>query len=194
LAATNFLANDKPTVKGLVMAGSADFKTVLSESDKFDKRLKEIVIASYDVSYGGENGLNQAITQSADALSNVRFCEEKKMIQNFFEQISLDTGMIVFGVADTMKALELSALDKLLLYDEIEITRYEVTNPAKDGQKRTLYLTPTQAKDPKHLKDAETGTDLDIVSQEPLSDWLLVNYQHYGCKIELISDKTQEGF
>jgi len=41
--------------------------------------------------------------------------------------------MIVFGVSDTMKALELSALDKLLLYDEIDITRYEVTNPAKDG-------------------------------------------------------------
>jgi len=27
-----------------------------------------------------------------------------------------------------------------------------------------------------------------------LSDWLLVNYQHFGAKIELISDKTQEGF
>lgn len=153
-----------------------------------------MVIASYDVAYGGENGLNQAITLSADSLMNVRFCEEKKMIQNFFEQISLDTGMIVFGVADTMKALELSALEKLMLYDEIEITRYEVTNPAKDGQKKTLYLTPAQEKDPKHLKDAETGTDLDIVSKEALSDWLLVNYQHFGCKIELISDKTQEGF
>jgi len=102
--------------------------------------------------------------------------------------------MIVFGVSDTMKALELTALDKLLLYDEIEITRYEVVNPAKDGAKRTIYLSPTQEKDPKHLKDAETGTDLEITAKEPLSDWLLVNYQHYGCKIELISDKTQEGF
>ena len=102
--------------------------------------------------------------------------------------------MIVFGVADTMKALELSALDKLLLYDEIDITRYEVTNPAKNGQKRTIYLNPTQEKDPKHLKDTETGTDLEVIAKEPLSDWLLVNYQHYGCKIELISDKTTEGF
>ena len=40
------------------MAGSVDFKTVISESDKFDKRLREVVVASYDVSYGGENGLN----------------------------------------------------------------------------------------------------------------------------------------
>jgi len=40
------------------MAGSADFKTVISESDLFDKRLQEVVIAIFDVSYGGENGLS----------------------------------------------------------------------------------------------------------------------------------------
>ena len=66
------------------MAGSADFKTVISQSDFFDKRLKEAVIATYDVSYGQENGLNQAITMSADALTNVRFVEEKNLITNFF--------------------------------------------------------------------------------------------------------------
>jgi peptide chain release factor subunit 1 len=80
LATANFILNDRPTVKGIVFAGSADFKTVINESDKFDKRLKEVVVASFDVSYGGENGLNQAITLSADSLMNVRFCEEKKMI------------------------------------------------------------------------------------------------------------------
>ena len=67
------------------MAGSADFKTVISESDKFDKRLKEVVIGAYDVSYGGNDGLNQAISLAGDALANVRFMEEKKMIANFFE-------------------------------------------------------------------------------------------------------------
>lgn len=142
LAVQNFITNDRPNVKGIVMAGSADFKTVINESDKFDKRLKEVVIASYDVSYGGENGLSQAISQAGDALANVRFCEEKKLIGKFFEDISLDTGMIVFGVYDTMKALEMSAIEKVLLFDEIEITRYEVKNPVKN-ENRILYLTET---------------------------------------------------
>ena len=97
--------------------------------------------------------------------------------------------MICFGVADTMKALELSALEKVILYEDIEMSRYEVKNSAT-GQTKVLYLNPQQEKDPKHLKDAATGTDLDILSHEALSDWLLVNYQHYGAKIELISDKT----
>lgn len=175
------------------MAGSADFKTVISQSDMFDKRLQEVVIASYDVSYGGENGLNQAITQSADALANVRFVEEKRLVSKFFEDISLDTGMIVFGVNDTMKALEMSAVEKILLWDELEVTRYEIKDP-NGGSNRVLYLNPTQEQDPKYFKDPETGNDLDILESEPLADWLCINFQNFGSKIELITDKTQEGF
>jgi len=51
------------------------------------------------------------------------------MIGHFFEQINLDTGMVVFGVADTMKALEMSAIEKVLLFEDIEMTRFEVKNP-----------------------------------------------------------------
>lgn len=182
-----------PNVKGIVMAGSADFKTVIQQSDAFDKRLQAVLVATFDIQYGFEDGLNHAITQAADALANVRFVEEKALIAKFFEEINLDTGMIVFGVADTMKALEMSAIEKVLLFDEIEMTRFEIKNPAT-GKINTWYLTERQAEDPKYFKDASTGVDLEIISQEPLGDWLLVNYQHFGAKIELISDKTQEGF
>jgi peptide chain release factor subunit 1 len=43
---------DRPNVAGLVLAGSAEFKNELSESDMFDQRLKAIVLAVVDVSYG----------------------------------------------------------------------------------------------------------------------------------------------
>lgn len=31
-----FISNDKPNIAGLILAGSADFKTELSQSDMFD--------------------------------------------------------------------------------------------------------------------------------------------------------------
>jgi eRF1 domain 2 len=43
---------DRANVAGLVLAGSAEFKNELSESDIFDPRLKAIVLAVVDVSYG----------------------------------------------------------------------------------------------------------------------------------------------
>jgi len=58
LCTQHFITNDMPNVKGIVLAGSAAFKTELSQSDMFDKRLQAIVIAIVDVSYGGENGFN----------------------------------------------------------------------------------------------------------------------------------------
>lgn len=49
----------QPNVAGIVLAGSADFKTELGQSDMFDPRLQAKIINVVDVSYGGENGFNQ---------------------------------------------------------------------------------------------------------------------------------------
>ena len=52
LAVQHFITADRPNVAGLVLAGSADFKTELSLSDMFDQRLQAIILAIVDVSYG----------------------------------------------------------------------------------------------------------------------------------------------
>ncbi len=51
-AVTIFISGDRPNVAGLVLAGSADFKTELSQSDMFDQRLQAAILAVVDVSYG----------------------------------------------------------------------------------------------------------------------------------------------
>merc|ERR1719225_1768195 len=89
-----------------LLAGSADFKTELSQSDMFDPRLQAKIIKLVDVSYGGENGFNQAIELAAESLANVKFIQEKKLINSYFDQISQDTGKYCFGVDDTLRALE----------------------------------------------------------------------------------------
>lgn len=159
----------------------------------FDKRLQPLVVKIVDVSYGGENGLNQAITLAADALTNVKFVTEKKLISKFFQEIDLDTGMIVFGVEDAMKALEQGAIDILLLYENLEINRYVIKNPVK-GDTKVLLLNPNQEKDSKYFRDQEAGVDLEVVDQQSLAEWLCHNYQNYGATIEFITDKSQEGF
>ena len=60
-----YITNDKPNVAGLVLSGSADFKTELSQSDMFDPRLQAVVLGVVDVSYGKhpeELGLVSAAT------------------------------------------------------------------------------------------------------------------------------------
>ena len=63
-----FITGDRPNVAGLVLAGSAEFKSELSESDMFDQRLKAAVLAVVDVSYG-ESVL--AASQQRDAFVTI---------------------------------------------------------------------------------------------------------------------------
>lgn len=51
-----------------------------------------------DVSYGGENGLNQAIELSQECLQNVKFVAEKNIVSKFFDEIAKDSGMVVYGI------------------------------------------------------------------------------------------------
>ena len=52
MATQHFIENEKANVRGLVIAGSADLKFVMQQSDHFDNRLKNLILCTVDVSYG----------------------------------------------------------------------------------------------------------------------------------------------
>ncbi|XP_077466115.1 eukaryotic peptide chain release factor subunit 1 isoform X1 [Stigmatopora argus] len=218
-----FVSNDKVNVAGMVLAGSADFKTELSQSDMFDPRLQAKVLKLVDISYGGENGFNQAIELSAEVLSNVKFIQEKKLIGRYFDEISQDTGKYCFGVEDTLKALEMGAVEILIVYENLDTMRYILrvhgaeSNGAENGTRKTggdlgvrsqtgstflffgfpdektLYLTPEQEKDKSHFTDKETGQEHELIESMPLLEWFANNYKKFGATLEIVTDKSQEG-
>ncbi|KAF9686110.1 hypothetical protein SADUNF_Sadunf03G0124100 [Salix dunnii] len=83
------LATSPPNVVGLILAGSAEFKTGLSQSDLFDLRLL------------AEEILSDVKVRTADALD---------------WEIFQDSGKFVYGVEDTMKGLGMGVIVKM---DEI---------------------------------------------------------------------------
>ncbi|KAG9509452.1 Eukaryotic peptide chain release factor subunit 1, partial [Fragariocoptes setiger] len=191
VAAQLFLTNDKPNVSGLILAGSADFKTELSQSDMFDQRLQAKIIKLVDVSYGGENGFNQAIELSADVLSNVKFIQEKKLVNRYFDEVNLDSGKFCFGIQDTMRGLEMGAVDTIIAWENLDIERYVLIKPST-GEKEILHLAPDQ-KDRNRFVDKETGTELEVVEKCPFLEWLANNYKDFGAKLEIITDRSPEG-
>jgi peptide chain release factor subunit 1 len=187
-----FIANDRPNCAGLILAGSADFKTELSQSDMFDQRLQVKILKLVDVSYGGENGFNQAIELSAEVLSNVKFIQEKKLIGRYFDEISQDTGKYCFGVEDTLRALEMGAVEILICWENLDIMRYKLKNPTSNEEK-IVHLTPQQEKDKSHFVDKDSGVELELMESLALLEWLANNYKQFGATLEIITDKSQEG-
>jgi len=192
--ATQLFVTDgqKPNVQGIVLAGSADFKSELMRSDLFDQRLSKIVVKMVDVSYGGENGFNQAIELSADSLANVKLMKEKKLLQKYFDQIAQDTGQYCFMVDDTLRGLEMGAVEDLIIWDNLDIQRYTVRN-IQNQEEKVLHLTKEQEADDKWFRDDETGAELETIDTIPLVEWFAENYKDFGCNLEFITDRSAEG-
>jgi len=183
-------STSRPNVSGLILAGLAEFKNDLHQSDMFDQRLQKIVIKTVDTSYGFENGFNQAIELSKDTLKNVKFIQEKQLISKFFEEIAQDTKKYCFGIRDTLFAIDSSGVQTLIVYENLEINRIVVGTPSGD---KILYLTPAQEKNSHHFKDPETGSDLDIKEKVLYVEWLAENYTKMGFSLQFVTENSQEG-
>jgi peptide chain release factor subunit 1 len=160
--------NHRPNIRGMILAGSAEFKNELNECNMFDPNLKEIVVGIVDVAYGGENGFQQAIDKSSSLIGDVQYVKEKKLVSRFMEEIAMDSGKYVFGIDETFEALRAGAVETLLVWTDLPTTLNKV--------------------------DAYRILKLENVSEEVnVLDWLLENYKRYGTQMMLVSDKSGEG-
>ena len=187
LATSYFISNDLPNIKGLILAGSADFKSELDKSAHLDPRLKETVLQVIDISYGGQNGFNQALQLSANILSNVKLMEEKKLLEKFFDEINKDTGKYCFGMQQTIDALEQGAVEKLIVWEDLEIMRYVFSIGNKE---EIRFFNKNQKID---AIDKESNNVMNIKEKNLWLDWITEEYKTYGTELELVTDKSSVG-
>ncbi|XP_022027079.1 eukaryotic peptide chain release factor subunit 1-3 [Helianthus annuus] len=183
---------NQPNVSGLILAGCADFKTELSQSNMFDPRLRGNILNVVDVSYGGESGFNEAIKLSAEILGDNKFTQEKRLIGSYFEEISQETGKSVYGVDDTLKALEMGAVDTLIVWENLDITRYTLKNIAT-GEVVIKHLNKEQEGDQKNFRDSNTNVVLEVQEKTSLLEWFADEYRNFGCTLEFVTNKSTEG-
>ena len=60
----------------------------------------------------------------------MKFVQEKRLIQKYFDEISQDTGKYCFGIEDTLKGLDLGAVETLIVWENLDVTRYILRNAA----------------------------------------------------------------
>lgn len=52
----------------------------------------------------------------------------------YFDEISQDTGRYCFGVTDTLKSLEMGAVEILIVWENLEVTRYVLKDHSTDSK------------------------------------------------------------
>ncbi len=92
---------------------------------------------------------------------------------------------------DTLKALEASACDTVIVFENLEITRWVFKSST--GSEVILHTNKEQSADKQLFQDKETGQEMELVDQGSFLEWLAENYQNYGATLEFVSDRSSEG-
>jgi len=179
-------------ISGLIIAGSADFKNNLGLSDFFDNRLQSKILSFVDIAYGGEAGFNQAIESSSYLLKDLKFIKEKKLLQSYFDEISRDSGKFVFGIDETIEALDASIIEKLIIWENFSLWRLTVLNN-KTKEEFVIYSKNENLISSVFYKNYKSKNDLIILEKEELIEWVVRNYKLYGANLFFITDRTIEG-
>lgn len=184
LATEIFITNDAVNVAGLILAGSADFKNELQQSDLLDPRLKTKVLCVLDVAYGGENGLNQAMTLAGPSLGKIRLLEEEQLFDQMFDELARDTGKVAYGVQATMNALRAGAVDTLIVWDKLNLVRHQAEDGSEQILKRKVHETMPL------ILDAATADSAPVML---LLDWLAVYANKTHTNLQLVGGSSPKG-
>lgn len=137
-----------------------------------------------------------------------------RLIQRYFDEISHDTGKYCFGVDDTLRGLEMGAVETLIVWENLDVTRHVLRD--SQGAEHVVYVrapAPTAGNNTKagegsgatgiaalsemdreKFIDKATGLEMEQ-AQEPVNllEWFSEKYKEFGAELEFVTNRSQEG-
>jgi len=189
---------DDYDVKGVVIGGPGPTKENFLKEEYLDYRLQKSILATLDTSYSGEEGVRELIekAQNEGILQEFRVMEEKQLIKKFMNEVHAGRGLGVYGVQDVVRAMENGIADLVLVTDDVTYIMLEI-KCKNCGNVQSVIIERSQVIPTKqeylsrpcpdcHLSDLEAN-EKDIVDY--LNELAIMT----GCRLEVISGKTEEG-
>ena len=185
---------EKGELKGIIIGGPGPTKEEFVDGDYLHHELKKKIIGVVDISYHGEYGLRELVEKASDILAEQEAVKERKLIQNFFKHLVKDTGLITYGEKEIRKALEMGAVDTLLISEGYDLIRAKVKCNAcgweelktmhegdYDTFKKQIKTCPKCGSQNLHFERWEVAEELIKMAEE------------IGANVEIISLDTDEG-
>jgi peptide chain release factor subunit 1 len=177
-------------VAGIVIAGSANIKDEIVNSQYFDERLSCAIKRVVVVAYGGVQGFYQAIKEVQDYLKNLKFIREQKIVSEFMNEVCMNSNKVVYGIEHTMRALEMGIIARLILVETLPLMRVTFHDTVTDSVVIRI-LEPKQIE-----REQVNSTHLEILDSTLLLEYLVEQFDMKklpNVELEIVSDKTNEG-
>jgi peptide chain release factor subunit 1 len=193
----NELFLEIPDLKGLLIGGPGPSKNKFAESNYLDYRLKNAILGIVDLSYTGSPGIDELIDKSQDILQNVRYSEEKSLVQKFLTMLVKDDSLVAYGEKEVRQALDQGAVDTLLLSEDLDILHATISCPNCNYQeevtiKKDEALSLEQEIQNRSCPNCDSSL-LSLETIKPIIDELGELAEQTGADAEIISSETEEG-
>jgi len=138
-------------IKGILIGGPGPTKEDFMEY--LNNEIKKKILVVQDLTYTDESGLHHLVDKSQDIFAKEAIAEEKAILKIFFETLAKEQDKVAYGEKKVKKALEMGAVDKLLLTESLtdkEIDEYEGLAIPTGAE---LILISTNTKEGLQFKD-----------------------------------------
>ncbi len=180
-------------LKGLLIGGPGPTKDEFVEDKLLHYQLQEKILSVKDLSYTEEPGVYELIERSEEALKNVDFLKEKKLIQNFLYMLAKNPSGVTYGEKDVREKLEKNVVKTLILSSGIETIRIKYKCQACGSTKEGTFTKQNiLAKGGREVCDKCGGTMLEEESKNIIEE-LAMLADKSNAKVEVISTDTDEG-
>ena len=181
--ASNIFLEEK--VVGVLIGGPGPVKERLAKEDYLHYQLRNKILAVKDVGYADEYGLEELVKRSEDVLQQAEIFREKKLLNDFFVKLREGENVVV-GLEKTLKALEIGAINELIILEDFEYVRKYLV--CENGHKKTVIT-----KKDERVKCEVCGKEMSVEKEEEIFDEIVLKAEELGAKVNIVSDDTEEG-
>lgn len=179
---------ERKEVKGILIGGPGPIKEDFFSGSYLPKSLKEEVIDVKNTGYTGEQGLEELLKRSEDALKEAQITEEKKLMKKFFDELRSGK-KVTYGINEILRALKMGAVEILLISEDLEWEEVEYQCEECDWSgKKFVKVDEKEGK-----KCPECGSELGIIGERDIFEAMEERAEDIGAETEVISKDTQEG-
>lgn len=141
----------KKNLKGILIGGPGHSKEEFK--DYLNQQLKDKILGLKDITYTDEQGLYDLVDKSQDTLAKEIIAEEKALMQKFFTLLAKEPNKVTYGLNEVKKALEYSAVEILLLSEDLDESLINELEEKAESTKADIQIISLETREGSQLKD-----------------------------------------
>jgi len=186
-----------PHLRGIIIGGPGPTKEDWSKGGYLHHELRDKVLTTVDTGYTGHEGVKEVVNRSRSFLEQVRYMQERKVVQEFLKHLGEDDGLATYGEQEVIQALKSMNVYTVLVSDEI--MRWYVTLTCRScGYKENRIVDMAEwdsfEQSLPELRCLKCGEGVyEVAEKEDLIEVLVKMAQAAEAKLEVVSTQTEEG-